>query len=489
MAAAAPGADVSSGERGFRGRSQRRGPNARSSQHRPAQPDGRTDAGAGKRPKALLPAGLAVRNAAVRIVSTVADDSRTLDDALASALGDASGLELRDRAAARRIAMAAVRRFHSLDATLATYLDRGYPKRSGAFRNILIVAAAQLLMLETPAHAVIDLAVSQIRQDRRAAPFAGLANAVLRRLSETGAERFAVLDAAALDVPKWLYESWREAYGDEAAQNIAIASLQEPALDITVKSDPETWAEALDGTVLPTGNVRRRNEGRVEDLPGFAEGKWWVQDAASAIPARLLGDVRGKVVADLCAAPGGKTAQLLAAGANVFAVDLSAKRLERLRANMGRLGLQPTVVADDARTWRPDQPLDAVLLDVPCSATGTIRRHPDILHHRQRADMSRLLDLQHELLISAVEMVRPGGLIVYGACSLQPEEGPEQIERLLAERSDTGRLAVTPEGDGIPGEFVTASGDVRTLPHYLQLGIPQLSGIDGFFASRLQKLI
>lgn len=435
-----------------------------------------------------MPAGLRVREVALRIVIGITANGQSTDDAVTTAFRSADTLDARDRAAARRIAMATVRRFHSLDATVKTYLERGYPKRSGTLRDILIVAAAQLILLAAPAHAVIDLAVRHVRGERRAAPFAGLANAVLRRLSETGTERFTQQDAFALDIPVWLQHSWSAVYGADLARDIAQASLHEAALDITVKDDANAWAERLEGFVTPTGTVRRANSGRISELPGFADGSWWVQDAAAAIPARLFGDVAGRDVLDLCAAPGGKTAQLSAFGANVTALDWSERRLERLNDNMRRLGFKPEVVCADAMTWQPNTLFDAVLVDAPCSATGTLRRNPDILHHQSSRDLAALAERQEALLRRAVAFVRPGGTIVYCTCSLQPDEGPDIIARVLTDTPNVRRLAVTEGTDLIPATFVTLDGDVRTFPTHFPHERPELSGLDGFYTARLRRV-
>lgn len=433
-------------------------------------------------------AGLPARSAAVAIVDAITAKQQKTEEAIASAFsGQAASLEPRDRAMARRIAMAAVRRFHSLEATLLSYLERGFPKRSGPLRTILIAAAAELLLLDAPAHAAIDSAVSLAKADRRAGPFAGLANAVLRRVSETGTDRLADCKVADHDIPKWLMDSWRAAYGAETAAYIAEASVREPALDITVKSDPGIWAERLGAVHLPTGSLRRKNDGRIDGLPGFEDGAWWVQDAASALPARLFGDVKGLRIADICAAPGGKTAQLANAGGVVTALDQSEQRLVRLRENLTRLGLTADVVTADATAWQPGAQFDAVLLDAPCSATGTIRRHPDILFHRAPDQIEALSRTQAALIDAAHRLTRPGGTLIYCACSLQPEEGPDQIAQALARFADLQRVPITPAADNVPVEMITAEGDLRILPYHLQFEDAALSGIDGFFAARLRK--
>jgi 16S rRNA (cytosine967-C5)-methyltransferase len=314
-----------------------------------------------------------------------------------------------------------------------------------------------------------------------------LVNAVLRRIARQGTDRLRDVDTIALDTPPWLLVRWTQAYGAEMARAIAQANGREAALDLTVKQDPDHWAGVLGGRVLPTGTVRAIAHGPVAQLPGFAEGAWWVQDAAAALPARLLGDVRGKSVADLCAAPGGKTAQLAQAGARVVAVDRTEARLTRLRQNLARLKLAAETVAADATQWQAG-PFDAVLLDAPCSSTGTIRRHPDIPWLKREGDLAELTTLQRSLLAHAVEMVKPGGLLIYCTCSLEPEECEAIVTDLLARDSQLRRRPVTAAEVGGCGELVTANGDLRTLPCHLPDTTPQLGGMDGFYAARLERL-
>ncbi|MEX2319572.1 MAG: RsmB/NOP family class I SAM-dependent RNA methyltransferase, partial [Bauldia sp.] len=346
-------------------------------------------------------------------------------------------------------------------------------------------------------HAAVSVAVDQIAADRDARHFKGLANAVLRRMAR---ERDALLAKLPpeIDTPAWLYDRWRAAYGAETTAAIAAAHRIEPALDVTVKDDPEGRAEKLGGIVLPTGTVRLIASGPIENLPGFAEGAWWVQDAAAALPARLLGDVRGKRVADLCAAPGGKTAQLAAAGALVTAVDISEPRLDRLRQNLRRLGLAAETVVADVLEWQPAQearsvatgkeknPFDAVLLDAPCTSTGTIRRHPDIPWLKRAGDVATLAALQARMIERAVSLLKPGGTLVYCTCSLEPEEGEAQRAAALQRLPLTPLPVAAAEVGGL-AEALTADGAVRTLPCHLPNADPRLSGLDGFYIARLGK--
>jgi 16S rRNA (cytosine967-C5)-methyltransferase len=434
-----------------------------------------------------LTAGLAARQLAVVLISAVLNERRALDEALALSLASRTfaSIEGRDRAFARAIAATVLRRHGELSSVVQSYLDKPLPKDSGRLMPILLAGAAQLLMLETPAHAAISLAVDQCRLDRDARRFDKLTNAVLRRISESGAGKLASLDAAACNVPVWMLRRWRETYGEDSARAIAMASLREAPLDLSM-----TNAEAagrLGGIVLPTGSVRVAEHGRIEDLPGYADGDWWVQDAAAALPARLLGDVSGRDVADLCAAPGGKTAELAAAGARVTAVEVSKGRLQRVADNLQRLKLDANLINADATRWTPGSTFDAVLLDAPCAATGTIRRHPDILHLKRETDITQLAELQGRLLAHAATLVKPGGLLVYCTCSLEPEEGVEQVAKLLADRPDFTRIAVQPGEAGIAADWISADGDLRTLPTHLALEKPELSGMDGFFAARLKR--
>jgi 16S rRNA (cytosine967-C5)-methyltransferase len=281
---------------------------------------------------------------------------------------------------------------------------------------------------------------------------------------------------------------WSKHYGAETAQAIARANGNEPALDLTVKQDADSWAERLRGRMLPTGTVRTFAQGAISLLPGFNEGAWWVQDAAAALPALLFGDLQGKNIADLCAAPGGKTAQLAFAGAQVTAVDRSAARLGRLRENLTRLALQAETVTADALEWRPDAaPYDAVLLDAPCSSTGTIRRHPDVAWLKSESDIATLAALQRRLLARAVELVKPGGTLVYCVCSLEPEEADDQIADLLSRDAHIARAPIRAQDVRGCAEFVTADGDLRTLPQQLADADPRWGGLDGFYAARLVR--
>jgi 16S rRNA (cytosine967-C5)-methyltransferase len=433
--------------------------------------------------------GLAARRIAADIVDGVLRRRIALDEQLSgkAAHPGLATLPDRDRALMRRLVATVLRRLGTLRVLLGGFLEKGFPADAPRTETILLIGAAQILWLEVPDHAAVDLSVRLAQADRRAVRYAGLINAVLRRVAQSRETKLPA--RATRDTPEWLVKRWTKAYGAETARLIAEANGHEPALDLTVKSNPEIWADHLRGRVLATGSVRTIAHGDIALLPGFSEGVWWVQDAAASIPVRLLGDVRGLAVADLCAAPGGKTAQLAAGGARVTAVDRSAPRLTRLRENLARLSLDAQTVAADVLEWQPADggTFDAVLLDAPCSSTGTIRRHPDIPWLKAESDLAALTSLQQRLIDRALGLLKPGAILVYCVCSLEPEEGVNQIADLLARNSAVARKPVTPQEVFGHAEFVTADGDLRTLPQYLPDPDPRWGGLDGFFAARLIK--
>jgi 16S rRNA (cytosine967-C5)-methyltransferase len=432
--------------------------------------------------------GLAVRRIAADIVEGVLRRNRPLDELLDGGENSAAlaALPDRDRALTRALVAVVLRRLGTLRHLLEFYLDRGLPAKAPRLETAMLLGAAQILFLDVPDHAAVDLSVRLAQEDRPASHFRGLVNAVLRRMAREGKERLAALDTVLLDTPPWLMQRWIATYGEAIAREIAAANGREPALDLSVKNDAPQWAEKLGGRVLPTGSVRAIVHGAVTALPGFDEGAWWVQDAAAALPARLLGDVAGKRVADLCAAPGGKTAQLVVAGANVTAVDRSAPRLKRLRENLTRLSLDAELVCTDAAAWEAE-PFDAILVDAPCSATGTIRRHPDVPWLKRPADILKLAALQRRLLERAVALTKPGGAIVYCTCSLEPEEGAAIVADLLARDQSVRRVPIAPAEVAGESAFISADGDLRTLPCHLPDTDSRLAGLDGFYAARLEK--
>jgi 16S rRNA (cytosine967-C5)-methyltransferase len=421
------------------------------------------------------------RAIALELLSSVLDRRVALDDAL-EAHRDLKLLAARDRGFVRVLVATTLRRLGQLDALIGACLRQPLAADRPLAQHILRLGAVQLVFLGTPAHAAVDGAVA-LAEAGPARGLKGLINAVLRRLAREGAAMAAAQDAARLNLPGWIWESWTASYGEDATRAIADVLTRDPPLDLTVRADPDRWAAALDGVVLPTGTVRRATGGEIERLPGFADGAWWVQDAAAALPARLLGDVAGRRVADLCAAPGGKTAQLAAAGAHVIAIDRAPRRLERVRANLQRLALEAEIVAADGATWQADTPLDAVLIDAPCSATGAARRHPDVLHLKTPDDVGRLAALQDRLLDNAVRQLRTGGTLVYCTCSLEAAEGPTRIERLLASGAPVARRPIDSAEIGGLDALITRDGDLRTLPNHLA----EQGGMDGFYAARLTR--
>ncbi|WP_421725744.1 RsmB/NOP family class I SAM-dependent RNA methyltransferase [Bauldia sp.] len=430
--------------------------------------------------------GIAPRRVAVALLSAVLDQGRPLDSLWDADEGRASfgRLDERDRRFARAIVTTALRRHGTIAAILAGLIAKP-PKKAGSFDRVLEVAAAQILFMDTADHAAVSIAVDLVGQDRAARRYKGLANAVLRRIVRDRPALLAAIDTPVADTPDWLWERWTRTYGIPIAGAIAEAQRLEPALDLSVKADPDTWAERLDGVVLPTGTVRLATGGAITTLPGYGEGAWWVQDAAAALPALVLGDVADMRVADLCAAPGGKTAALAARGASVTAVDISSARLERLAANLDRLQLSAEIVAADVLSWEPAAPFDAVLLDAPCTATGTIRRHPDVAWLKRPGDIATLAGLQAQMMECAIRWVKPGGTLVYCTCSLEPEEGEARIAA-LSDRTDVAPLPINPAEIGGLQEVVTDSGTIRSLPCHLRQADPRLSGLDGFYVARLR---
>ena len=430
--------------------------------------------------------GTGARAVAHALLDAVLGQGQALDEALAASR-PLAGLSTRDRGFARLMIATTLRRLGQIDKLLADCMESPLPRQAASVQNVLRLGATQIVFLGTPGHAAVNETVALL-QDRRSQRFRGLVNAVLRRLGREGADLRKPQDAARLNTPDWLWQSWSRTWGEDTARAVATMHLAEPPLDITVKDDQRGWAARLDATVLPSGTLRCPTGGPVEDLPGFEAGGWWVQDAAAALAARALlagieGGPDGRRIADLCAAPGGKTAQLAAAGARVTALDISAKRLERVARNLARLQLDAELVEADLRKWTPAEAFDAVLLDAPCSGTGTIRRHPDIAWLKQPADVERMAELQRSLLEAAARHVGPGGQLVYSVCSLQAEEGATIADDFLSKDGRFVRVAVRP-GE-IPGAdpFLTLAGDLRTLPCYLS----DQGGLDGFYICRMAR--
>jgi 16S rRNA (cytosine967-C5)-methyltransferase len=423
---------------------------------------------------------LSSRAVAFEILQAVVRQKQAFDETLAHHQGFAA-LEARDRGFVHLLVATVLRRLGQIDDLIQNSLDKPQELKP-APHDLLRLGAAQLVFLQTPAHAAVDTMVDLAAAANNTAPFKGLINAVLRRLSREGAEKVRLQDAVKLNIPGWLWLSWRQTYGVAIARKMAEACLGEALTDVSVKTDPKAWSEKLKARLLPMGSLRLDGATPLAELEGFAEGAWWVQDAAAALPVLLFGDVAGKTVIDLCAAPGGKTAQLAAKGAQVIALDRAAKRLVRLNENLTRLGLSAEVVCVDAVKYQPKEKAAFVLLDAPCSSTGTIRRHPDVLRLKGSEDVTRLMALQRQLLDHAFEAVlAPGGTLIYSVCSLQPEEAEVQISSFLDCNPQIKRKPITPDEIGGSSEFITLAGDLRCLPSHW----PDIGGIDGFYAARL----
>ncbi len=429
--------------------------------------------------------GLAARRAALSILGQVLGQKKMLDSVLER---DAQFLELgpRDRAFVRMLVATALRRRGQLDDLIARALAKGEVPRPESLKWILYLGITQILFMDVANHAAVDTSVT-LAADQGMDGKKGFVNAILRRMTNEGRGWLDGQDAAALNIPAWLYNQWVASYGVVRARDIALSSLEEAALDITTKKTGTApdWAKTLAGRVISTGSVRRLQGGNVTDLDGFAEGDWWVQDASSAMPARLFGNLSGKTVLDLCAAPGGKTMQLAAQGAKVVALDRSASRMAFLSDNLARTGLSDKVdtIIEDGSVWKPREKFDYILLDAPCSATGTIRRHPDLLALKNERDQAGLESIQERLLANAAQILNAGGTLIYCTCSLQKAEGEEQIEKFLKQNANFKRVPVRREEIGGMDGFVNSEGDVRILPYLLK----DEGGMDGFFISRLQK--
>ncbi len=419
--------------------------------------------------------GLAARRAAVQLLHAVVMRKQMLSDVLDAADSPMTDLAPPDRARARSLAVVALRHLSMIDAVLDAFLEKSPPFR---VRNILRIAAAELLVEQIADHAVVNSAVNLTRESPKSRHLAGLVNAVARRIAREGATIWAQQEPPRL--PNWIRKPLERAHGEETVCAIEMAHTRPVPTDLTLRSESEAEeiSKATGGEVLPTGSVRIAKPAQISTLPGYDAGEWWVQDAAAALPARLLGDVAGKRVLDICAAPGGKTLQLAAAGAEVTALDVSATRLERLKQNLDRTKLSAKPVVADMFSWTPEAPFPAILLDAPCSASGTLRRHPD-LPFAKDGDLGPLLKVQSRMLRRAYDWLAPKGTLVYCTCSLLPSEGEDQITRFLEDVTDAQLIPIT----SLPESFVTPNGQMRTRPDmWFDIG-----GLDGFFAAVIQK--
>jgi 16S rRNA (cytosine967-C5)-methyltransferase len=416
--------------------------------------------------------GLSSRKAALALVCQVLARGKPMD----ADLPQLKSLAPRDASFARALASQTLRHFGALDAVLRKFLAKPLaPHKSGVAIEILLLGACELLIHQIPAHAAVDAANRLAAGDPKAVHFKPLINAVLRKLANEGPSIFSSLDRERLSTPDWLWQRWTAQYGADVTRQIARAHQSQAPLDITLRS-----LDAVHPESAPLFGLSRRvsAQDRIEELNGFAEGAWWVQDAAATLPMLLLGDVVDKDVIDLCAAPGGKTMQLAARGARVTAVEKHASRMARIKENLARTHLAASLVESDARDFEGRAPF--VLIDAPCTATGTIRRHPDLPWIKGAADVTVMAALAYEILEAGAQLVSPGGILVFAVCSLEREEGDEQIDAFLSSHSDFARVPIAaPEVFG-HSEWITPSGDLRTLPFHM-------NGMDGFFAARLKR--
>lgn len=435
-------------------------------------------------------AGMLARQFAVEWLFEIIHARKTLDEVLAKAEDTPKWqkLEPRDKAFTRAILMAALRHRGDLEWLIAQFLEK-MPPRKTRVSEVLMIGATQLVFLDVPPHAAIDMAVRHVKTSDKSRHLAKLVNAVLRRISEQGAKLLAQNPDPYRNIPPLLLNRWRQHFGSNITNQIVGAILRPAALDVVAKTDPLALAKTLSAHTIGGHCLRLANRGSITHLPGFSEGDWWVQDFAAYLPTTLFGQIEGKHVLDLCAAPGGKAAALLAQGADVTCVDVSENRLSRLRQNMKRLGMSPKIVAEDVLTYTPPHLVDAVLLDAPCSATGTIRRHPDILHLKSEDTILQLGELQQKMLARALDFLKPGGTLIFCTCSLEPEEGEMQIERCLDAHPNVRRQAIETHEVFGQKEWITKAGDLRLYPFYSLPADPalppELVGMDGFFVSRL----
>jgi len=423
------------------------------------------------------------RYVAARSLQRVLEQNEPLDLAMAE-IALFKQLEGRDRAFARLISATTLRRLGQIDKVLEPFIKRMPPPY---VLSVLRTGAAQILFLGTPPHAAVGAAVSLLKRSKKTTSAAGMANAVLRRVSEQGVELLAKTDVI-FNIPGWIRDSWMSDYGADECRKMAEILVQEPPLDLSVKSDPEIWAEKTETKLLPGGTLRRSKIGDVTIIPGFKDGAWWAQDISASIPVKLLGAVKGKRILDMCAAPGGKTMQLAAAGAEVVALDKNTSRVPFIEQNLQRTGLKAEIIASDAAKWRdPENPagggFDSVLLDAPCTATGTFRRRPDVLFRKKPIDVDHLVRVQERLLLAAARHVRSGGTLIYCTCSLQTREGEKQVTQFLKNRSDFRLIPVLDQEIFALKGAISARGEVRLMPFFLK----EEGGMDGFFIARFTR--
>lgn len=429
------------------------------------------------------------RHLVYQVLCAVDEKNFPLDDALEDCFSKAEELDPRDRAFVKNLATTIFRHLAFIDKHLSSFLKRPLQSRALWVRHWLRIGAAQILFLDVPDHAAVNTSVDAVGNSKRsgAKVFRGLTNGVLRNVIR-GKERILADLEKNPDaiLPRWIKGRWSDFYGEKTVSKICRVLGKQPPLDISVK-DPEkveALAKDLGAEEIYPGTLRFRPKGPITTLPGFRDGAWWAQDLAASLPARLLGDVKGKRVLDLCAAPGGKTLFLAAAGAKVTAVDISKNRIKRIEENLQRVGLSAEVINQDVRKFKTDELFDFILLDPPCSATGTLRRHPDVPYHRGKADIERLAGIQLQMLDQAMTLLKPGGILVYCVCSLEKEEGEGLIEAFLKISSGVKRAPIKASKVNGNADWITKAGDLRTLPCHLG----DKGGMDGFFATRLTRV-
>ncbi|MEM0991018.1 MAG: transcription antitermination factor NusB [Pseudomonadota bacterium] len=425
------------------------------------------------------PPGLVARRAALKLLSNVLDRRGMLEDRAPAASGP-------ERAEALGLADLTLRRLGQIDAVIDIFVERPPPS---AGRHILRLMAAELLFADTAAHAAVDTAVRLAQSQGATAKLGGLVNAVGRRIADAGVDLLADQDAARLNTPGWLWERLAKDWGYPATRAMAMAHMSPAPHDLTLaeSADAQALAGEIGATILnpalSPGSIRLPGRPQITAIPGYAQGAWWVQDAAAALPIRLIREPTGKRVLDLCAAPGGKTLQLCTTGAEVTALDASDTRMERLRQNLERTGQNAELITADALEWEPDRSFDAILLDAPCSASGTIRRHPDLPYRFERRSVSKLAKLQKRLLERALDWLKPGGTLVYATCSLFKAEGEDVLAHTLTKHAVIVELDPIHPDDAISEELIDPQGCIRTRPDLW----PEQGGMDGFFAARLKR--
>lgn len=447
--------------------------------------EGRTDTRPPQKDIPLTSAQL-TRQLAASAVRNVKTDGLPLETVLSSLPGY-NDLEARDRAFVRLIAATTFRRMGQIKAVYKPLIRKAPP---AFIQATLETAAAQIIFLGTPAHAAVGETVGMLKANKTTRGFANLANAVLRKVVEEG-PKLAGSEAPRANIPGWIRGSWEREYGRAAVRKTSLQLIKDPPLDLTLKDiseeNTQSWADKLGGKVILPGTVRLDSIGNVAALEGYDAGDWWAQDVAASLPVRIIsdiiGDIEGKSVLDLCAAPGGKTLQLAALGANVTAVDKSEGRLERLKENLNRTNLSADIICEDALDWNTDKTFDVVLLDAPCTATGTFRRHPDVLYNRTPKTLSQLVRLQDKLLPKAASFLKPGGILLFATCSMQPEEGDPRIEAFLKTLPNFSLISSIISPLLIAGQALSEGPTLRTLPFYRD----DLGGMDGFYIAALQS--